>query len=101
VLDPEWRDKAACKGINPNLFVPPQGAQLMIQAAKKVCAGCPVTEECLDEALSRTAEQVHGVWGGTTQKQRIKMKKQRPPLPGRNRYTALTRAGNPGNWGHS
>jgi WhiB family redox-sensing transcriptional regulator len=67
--DYDWRDDAACARTDPETFYP-QGhtAQAMEEAAKRVCAGCPVREECLDYALS-TGQYV-GVWGGLSESER-------------------------------
>ena len=59
----DWRDYAACRHADPELFFPigTAGAGL-VQAdrAKRVCAGCPVRAVCLDWAL--TTGQDVGVW---------------------------------------
>jgi len=63
--------RAACVGEDPELFFPvgTQGPALRdIAAAKRVCARCPVTLECLDTALS--GGQTSGVWGGTCEQER-------------------------------
>jgi WhiB family redox-sensing transcriptional regulator len=39
--------------------------------AKKICAGCPVIAECLEQALVYNYE---GVWGGTSAKERRSLK---------------------------
>jgi WhiB family transcriptional regulator, redox-sensing transcriptional regulator len=67
----EWLRRAACVGEDPELFFPvgTQGPALRdIAAAKRVCARCPVTPECLDLALS--GGQTSGVWGGTCAQER-------------------------------
>jgi WhiB family redox-sensing transcriptional regulator len=67
----EWLRRAACVGEDPELFFPvgTQGPALRdIAAAKRVCARCPVTIECLDMALS--GGQTSGVWGGTCEQER-------------------------------
>jgi len=67
----EWLRRAACVGEDPELFFPvgTQGPALRdIAAAKRVCARCPVTLECLDTALS--GGQTSGVWGGTCEQER-------------------------------
>lgn len=61
-----WRDAAACRGVDPDLFFPERGEPT--NAAKEVCAGCPVSDECLEFALS-TVER-HGIWGGMSERQR-------------------------------
>jgi len=66
-----WRDAAACREEDPDLFFPvsSQGpGRLQEQRAKEVCARCPVSRECLAWALAH--EQVAGVWGGLTEEER-------------------------------
>ncbi|MFF4249939.1 WhiB family transcriptional regulator [Streptomyces sp. NPDC001663] len=67
----EWLRGAACAGEDPELFFPvgTEGPALRdIAAAKRVCARCPVTVECLDWALR--SGQTSGVWGGTCEEER-------------------------------
>ena len=58
--DPTWRDRAACRGTNPALFYDPHPAA--IDAAKAVCADCPVRDACAAHALA--VGEDFGVWGG-------------------------------------
>ena len=44
----------------PELFFETYGQALDL--AKKLCADCPIREECLTAALER--HEPHGVWGG-------------------------------------
>ena len=44
-----------------------------IDAAKEICAVCPVNPECLEFALATNQEA--GVWGGTTEEERRKLRK--------------------------
>ena len=66
-----WRDRAACRDVEPELFFPAaeDGAarHAQVQAAKAVCAGCPVRVECLAEALARIP---YGIAGGLTEHER-------------------------------
>jgi WhiB family transcriptional regulator, redox-sensing transcriptional regulator len=65
-----WRDRAACRDKDPDLFFPVAagGSSLAQEArARAVCALCPVTRQCLEFALSRAEA---GVWGGTTEDER-------------------------------
>jgi len=55
-----WEDDAACKGMSARLFFAERGSNLT--EAKKVCAGCPVREECFDYAIA--AREQFGCWGG-------------------------------------
>jgi len=41
------------------------------RAAKRMCAVCPVVQQCLEYAL--IAREEHGVWGGLTPKERGRM----------------------------
>ena len=43
--------------------------------AKKICADCPVRDECLEYALANKEEG--GIWGGLTHNQRVRLKKAR------------------------
>jgi WhiB family transcriptional regulator, redox-sensing transcriptional regulator len=67
----DWRDQAACRDVDPELFFPAGNAGpalLQIGQAKQVCAGCPVRTQCLDWALDSGQEA--GVWGGTSEDER-------------------------------
>ncbi|MER5601132.1 WhiB family transcriptional regulator [Streptomyces sp. NPDC002265] len=66
-----WRERAACRDVDPDLFFPIGTAGLtlvQIDEAKAVCARCPVRERCLQWALD--VGQVEGIWGGTTESER-------------------------------
>lgn len=62
-----WTEHAACKGNAQYVFFP-EGGNGTGDAAKLICAGCPVRDECLDFAI-RT-EQEHGIWGGMNPRER-------------------------------
>ncbi len=53
------------------------------EAAKAVCAGCPVRDECLDYALA--SRQRFGVWGGMSEQERRRLDStpNRRRMPGR------------------
>ncbi|MGW4549389.1 WhiB family transcriptional regulator [Streptomyces violaceorubidus] len=69
----EWlRRRAACVDEDPDLFFPVGTAGPALRdtsAAKRVCAGCPVTPECLAFALA--SGRTSGVWGGTDEAERV------------------------------
>ena len=72
---PDWRDRAACRDADPELFFPfdatgPRREQ--IRQAKQVCQACPVRARCLDWALVRGFD--FGIWGGTTEQERRVMR---------------------------
>jgi WhiB family redox-sensing transcriptional regulator len=67
----DWRDHAACRRMDPDLFFPvsASGASLPeIETARRVCQRCPVLAPCLRWALD--LGQVSGIWGGTTEEER-------------------------------
>lgn len=66
VTAPAWREFAACKDADPDLFFPSQGQNGA--RAKAVCAECPVAAECLQWALVNN--ETIGVWGGTNERDR-------------------------------
>ncbi len=64
--DNGWRDKAACKSLDTNIFFGSPKSE-NISLAKKICKNCSVNAECLKSALTY---QYHGVWGNTTEEER-------------------------------
>jgi WhiB family transcriptional regulator, redox-sensing transcriptional regulator len=72
----DWRRYAACRDTEPDVFFPigTTGAAVdQIDAAKRVCSGCAVQEPCLSFALATNQES--GVWGGTSEEERRKLRK--------------------------
>ena len=69
-----WQDQALCAQVDPEIFFPPKGGSP--REAKKVCAACPVAAECLAYALRN--HELHGVWGGTCEKERRRLMPNRP-----------------------
>lgn len=65
-----WRDKAACREIDPEVFFPEPGTPS--PKAQVICATCTVRPECLASAL--LASEVDGTWGGMTWSQRIRLR---------------------------
>lgn len=46
----DWRQQAACGSCDPEVFFPENGRPS--SAYKKVCAECPVLQDCLENVLS-------------------------------------------------
>jgi hypothetical protein len=67
-----WWALARCVRF-PAEFFPERGQST--EAAKRVCAKCPVRADCLEEALANNVEE--GVWGGTSGVERKRMRRQR------------------------
>lgn len=72
--DLSWQDRALCAEADPELFFPGNGHADHAEDAKQVCRACPVKAECLDYALATGQE--YGVWGGTSEQERRRMKRQ-------------------------
>jgi WhiB family redox-sensing transcriptional regulator len=77
--DGDWRDAAACRGMDPELFFPlsATGPGLrQVEHAKRVCGRCQARLDCLRWALE--TRQDNGIWGGTTEdERRILRRRQR------------------------
>ncbi len=71
--EPVWRMLAECNNYDTRVFFPTDGVG--VEVAKKICAECVVRQDCLEEALSRRED--HGVWGGTSERERRKILKKR------------------------
>ena len=73
----DWRDLSACRDTDPDLFFPvgtTGPAVEQIENAKAVCDSCDAKDPCLDFAL--TTNQDSGIWGGTSEEERRKLRRQ-------------------------
>ena len=68
-----WRQSAACRGVDPEVFYPVSEEEADV--AKAVCAQCNVRQTCLEHAL--VSRERDGVWGGATEKERRRILRQR------------------------
>jgi WhiB family redox-sensing transcriptional regulator len=68
-----WRQRGACRGLDPEIFYPPSDEEA--GEAKAICATCPVREPCLEHAIA--AREAEGIWGGTTARERRRIIRQR------------------------
>jgi WhiB family redox-sensing transcriptional regulator len=70
----DWRDRAACRDVDPDLFFPVGSfgpAQEQIERAKAVCGECSVIADCLAFALIALPD---GVAGGMTPTERARVR---------------------------
>lgn len=72
----EWQAQGNCVGEDPEIFFLAENSRMgpkakAINRAKEVCFGCPVKQQCLEQALAVPEE--FGVWGGTTPEERAKI----------------------------
>lgn len=72
----DWRDQAACRSSDPELFFPSGStgpALEQIRVATSICRSCPAQVACLQFALETNQEA--GIWGGTDEDERRKMRR--------------------------
>ena len=74
-MNPTWRTRAACTGIDSDLFYPTSEDEAEADEAKAICAVCPVSTACLEHALAFREKE--GIWGGTTERERRRIHRQR------------------------
>jgi len=68
-LDSAWRTKGVCRQVDPETFFPAPNEPA--DAAIALCRTCDVQGSCLAWALD--VGDCHGVWGGTTPRERRAM----------------------------
>jgi WhiB family transcriptional regulator, redox-sensing transcriptional regulator len=71
--DTVWMAAGNCRNYPPEAFFPSDGVG--VDRARKICASCPVTMQCLEYALEHRIE--HGVWGGCSERERRRILKRR------------------------
>lgn len=74
VYDYVWQDLANCKGLDTQQFFTQDNKKIYDNAPYlvRVCDNCEVKKACLSYALYNN---VQGWWGGTSDMQRIRMRK--------------------------
>jgi WhiB family redox-sensing transcriptional regulator len=72
-MDTGWMAKGKCRELPPSTFFPSDGVG--VDAARQVCAECPVQAPCLEYALEQRID--HGVWGGTSERERRRIARRR------------------------
>lgn len=77
--NPNWRTRAVCAlplfRKHAELWFPHDADNDARRAAVRVCATCPVRQQCLNEAMAREGgrglDSRHGIYGGLTPRQRM------------------------------
>ncbi len=100
-----WRDEAACLGADPDLFFPDETVRVspkgrlaydrQVAEAVEVCGRCPVTAECLADALGLGDRDVAGIRAGLTAQERVPL---RVPTPQPRRRPVECRHGHIGEY---
>jgi WhiB family redox-sensing transcriptional regulator len=69
----DWMAEGLCADKHPSFFFPSDGVG--VEKARKVCNECPMQATCLEYALRNRID--HGVWGGTSERQRRRILRER------------------------
>jgi WhiB family redox-sensing transcriptional regulator len=70
-----WRELAACRGSDPELWFPisEEHHTPQVETAKTICRRCPVLEQCRAWAIPH---QPYGIAGGMTEDERRRARRQ-------------------------
>ena len=67
-----WREKAACKGMDPEIWY--DGGRVQTGGVRidpyKICRACPVIRECLVDSIETEGISAYGVRGGMSAEDR-------------------------------
>ena len=66
--------------VQENLWYPEIGGHAQAALARRICRACPVRAECLDYALAGADTWnglTTGIWGGTTPRERARIRRAR------------------------
>ncbi len=72
----QWQFEGACRSLPTEMFFHPDGERgprrrARENAAKAVCATCPVLAACRAHALA--SQEPYGIWGGLTEDERLEI----------------------------
>lgn len=87
-------ERAACAGLNPDLWMPGDDATTeqitdAYAQARRVCARCPVRVTCLRTVMAQESPSArYGMWAGLTPGERTTLHKCRTGQCGHNSTTA-------------
>lgn len=85
-LPTEWKNEAACRGVDPTWFAPAEDALTQYPRGRAVCMRCPVRDACLTDAMNREGDKPAshraGLWGGLSPEQRAALARARTPRTG-------------------
>ena len=72
-----WREQAGCRKVEVTVFFPVEHLRSGAYAeARRICAKCPVVEECLEDALA--SKRLEGFRGGKTPEELRALARSRP-----------------------
>lgn len=99
-MDSHWRNQAACRSVDPDLFFTPEGErpaarEMRERSARRVCASCPVTGlygPCAQWAI-KTGDR-YSISAGMTYEERLAARQGAGPmLAAERRRAAIEKAG--------
>lgn len=67
-----WQERSLCAQTDPEAFFPEKGGST--REAKRVCAACEVSTECLEYALAN--DERFGIWGGMSERERRRLRRR-------------------------
>jgi hypothetical protein len=65
---------ANCLSTDPEIFFPEREDKIAVRLASRVCAMCPIVEDCLDYGIEN---EDFGIWGGASSLERKRMTRDR------------------------
>lgn len=69
----DWIRRAACGGMDADVFYPVASGPDATGEAERVCRDCPVRAMCLEYALDN--DEQYGMWGGMDPEERRRLKR--------------------------
>jgi WhiB family redox-sensing transcriptional regulator len=83
-----WQERGLCQSGDATVFFAPDSERIRERekremAAKRVCAECPVRQQCLEHALALPEQ--FGIWGGLTEMERAEESRRRRGAAGTGR----------------
>lgn len=91
---PTFMQYAPCAQVDSDLMFPNPQDRRGVANAKRICAVCEFTRECLERALAPESRADHGVYGGKSEHERKQMRRGRAvpldygPIPPKHRRIA-------------
>ena len=71
-----WRDDALCADADPEAWFPEEDNGAPTEA-RRICAMCPVRAECLEFAMDNHRIASYGIWAGTSEYARRRLRRER------------------------
>jgi WhiB family transcriptional regulator, redox-sensing transcriptional regulator len=74
----DWRDRALCREVDPEIFFPEKKDGGSTAEAKMICRHCEVRAACRDYILAPENDAVSrfGVWAGLSERERRRLKRE-------------------------